>query len=264
MKKVNMSKVNELNQGEPTNLTPKPSQKSPILLGAFIWKFAVGTGLLYLIYTFLLFTILPTLVKAPQTPCTGENCKPFEPRFQDTSQFGESYGALNALFSGLAFAAVALSLYLQRKDLETTLSEIHRSVTAQNVQAESAEKNQYLQGFLYLHGYLSSDEFTKARHNIRTEPKSKNYEDWTENDKEAANKVCVSYDQAGILIYAGLLGKDNNNLFLKSSWGESVCHQYELLAVYLNNIQAPGRTGMSFFEHFVWLYEQAKSARKQP
>ncbi len=40
------------------------------------------------------------------------------PDLTERGQFGDAFGAINALFSGLAFAAVIYSLYFQSKDLE--------------------------------------------------------------------------------------------------------------------------------------------------
>lgn len=44
-------------------------------------------------------------------------------------QFGDSFGALNALFSGLAFSGVLITLLMQRKDLSETRNESIRQQT---------------------------------------------------------------------------------------------------------------------------------------
>ncbi len=51
---------------------------------------------------------------------------------------GDSFGSINALFSGLAFALLIYTIYLQRKDLEIskeelrlTRDELHRTAEAQ-------------------------------------------------------------------------------------------------------------------------------------
>jgi hypothetical protein len=53
-------------------------------------------------------------------------------------QFGDMFGAVNALFSGLAFAGIIYTIYLQRNELqlqraelELTRNELARSATAQ-------------------------------------------------------------------------------------------------------------------------------------
>lgn len=63
-------------------------------------------------------------------------------------QFGDSYGALNTLFSGLAFAALITAvmlqtkeLALQRKELQDTREELRRTANAQE-RMESALSRQ--------------------------------------------------------------------------------------------------------------------------
>jgi hypothetical protein len=60
-------------------------------------------------------------------------------------QFGDTFGALNTLFSGLAFAAFAYTLLLQRRELALqraelaqTREELAKQAAAQQAQAETA------------------------------------------------------------------------------------------------------------------------------
>ncbi|MCA9445271.1 MAG: hypothetical protein KC964_31070 [Candidatus Omnitrophica bacterium] len=57
---------------------------------------------------------------------------------EGSGPFGDSFGTLNALFSGLAFAGIIVTLFLQRKELgyqrqelAATREELKRSATAQ-------------------------------------------------------------------------------------------------------------------------------------
>ena len=115
---------------------------------------------------------------------------------------------------------------------------------------------QNLQSLFYLHQYLSQIDFGKARKAVRTKLFCKPYEEWTDEDKEAANNVCASYDQAGILISAGVLDDHTRKTFLSSSWGESICDQYECLKPFLDDMQTPNKTGREFFCHFTMLYQE--------
>ena len=49
------------------------------------------------------------------------------PAMSTRGQFGDMFGGLNALFTGLAFAAVIYTILLQRKDLELQRLELQRS-----------------------------------------------------------------------------------------------------------------------------------------
>ena len=62
---------------------------------------------------------------------------------QDRGQFGDSFGAVNSLFSGLAFAGLIVALLLQRRELslqreelQLTRDELGRSALAQGKQVE--------------------------------------------------------------------------------------------------------------------------------
>jgi hypothetical protein len=44
---------------------------------------------------------------------------------------------------------------------------------------------------------------------------------------------------------------------MSSSWGESICDQFEALQDYLADKQTPTRTGAEFFKHFTALYDEA-------
>lgn len=55
-------------------------------------------------------------------------------------RFGDAFGGLNALFSGLAFALIIATLYLQHRELQMQRDEIHDSRIAQQGQREQLEK----------------------------------------------------------------------------------------------------------------------------
>ena len=57
--------------------------------------------------------------------------------WEDRGVFGDSFGAVNALFSGLAFAALVYTLQLQREDLELQRDELRQSREQLGAQAEA-------------------------------------------------------------------------------------------------------------------------------
>lgn len=64
--------------------------------------------------------------------------------WNNRAAFGDMFGLRSSLFTGLAFAAVIYSLYLQRQDLKITQKEFQKSVKAQNEQAESLKETALL------------------------------------------------------------------------------------------------------------------------
>jgi hypothetical protein len=79
---------------------------------------------------------------------------------QQRGLFGDSYGVLNALFSGLAFAGVIATLLLQRQELayqreelELTRVELQRAASAQEATSETiAEQAEVMKVTAHLSG----------------------------------------------------------------------------------------------------------------
>lgn len=124
-------------------------------------------------------------------------------------------------------------------------------------------RSQNLNNFFYLHEYLSQMDFSSARKHVRTSLYKKPYAEWSEEDRQDANQVCASYDQAGILLNNGIIDKKTKKVFLKSSWGQSIIDQYEALAPFLADQQTPHLTGEEFFHHFSELYQAAKKMQRR-
>lgn len=61
------------------------------------------------------------------------------PELADQGLFGDSFGALNTLFTGLAFAGVIISLILQKKELELQRKELELTRIELSKSAESQE-----------------------------------------------------------------------------------------------------------------------------
>ena len=61
----------------------------------------------------------------------------FETNPTSRGQFGDMFGAVNALFSGLAFAGVVVAIFMQREDLNLQREEMIRSSEAQESQVNA-------------------------------------------------------------------------------------------------------------------------------
>ena len=73
---------------------------------------------------------------------------------QDAANFGQSFGFLGAIFSGMAFAAVVAALRLQHTDVQATLIELRASLESQRqlivlAQRELEDNNLTLQANLF-------------------------------------------------------------------------------------------------------------------
>ena len=93
------------------------------------------------------------------------------PDWPSRGQFGDVFGTVNALFSGLAFAGLIYAillqredLVLQRKELELTRTELRRSATAQEqseialkAQAEATSQSAKLSAINFLLGHYQEE-----------------------------------------------------------------------------------------------------------
>ena len=62
----------------------------------------------------------------------------FLPGWAERGQFGDMFGVINTLFSGLAFSALVCALILQSRELEATRKEFAKQSAAQAEHAETA------------------------------------------------------------------------------------------------------------------------------
>lgn len=119
--------------------------------------------------------------------------------------------------------------------------------------------------FFYLHKYLSKPEFVQARRIIRKEKAKKPLDGdpntWDERIRDAADAVCASYDQAGQILLGGLISEKHKEAFLKSSWGESIRHQYDALQHFMEREDAERKAAFGqagkFFQRFSDLSKEA-------
>ena len=157
---------------------------------------------------------------------------------------------------GIAHMEDILLETLKREPLALALAAIALCVTVFRLVNE--RKGERHHAFFYLHEHLAKSEFSVARRRVRTALWRKEYSEWDDEDREMANRVCASYDQAGILILDKAIDAKSAERFLRTSWGESICDQYEALQDFLNDWQTPWKRGKDFFVHFGRLYKMAR------
>lgn len=76
---------------------------------------------------FVLSVCLATIIVPPRV----------SPDWATSGTFGDTFGGTNALFSGLAFAALVFTLVLQKKELALQRTELTRSVDAQEASQQA-------------------------------------------------------------------------------------------------------------------------------
>ena len=101
---------------------------------------------------------------------------------ENSAWFGDSFGAINSLFSGLAFAGIIYTILLQRKELQLqrkelreTKDELRRSADAQEKTEKSFnEQLKVMQITALIDGYSKSAEYYWEQERKAFIPKQKN------------------------------------------------------------------------------------------
>lgn len=81
------------------------------------------------------------------------------PSIQESAQFGDTFGAVNALFSGCAFVGLIYAIFLQRKDLKLQYDELRATREEFEIQNETLRKQRFENTFfnmLNLHNEVVS------------------------------------------------------------------------------------------------------------
>jgi hypothetical protein len=146
-------------------------------------------------------------------------------------QYGDSFGSVNALFSGLAFVALVNTLILQQRQIKRAGD---ASGTAQ---------------FFELTRYL--DEHRDDRRNVFALAESKGSSlSWTLDEQQIAEKVCAGFNLAGIL------AQEDEKLkkLVVESWAYSASKSYVILRDLVNERRRI--RGPEYVSAFEWLANQ--------
>lgn len=123
-------------------------------------------------------------------------------------------------------------------------------------------RGQNLAGLFYLHQYLAKDTFADARRISLTRLAHTPFAHWTEEDKEAAYRVCLSLEEAALLLGGEVLNDRGRALMLRSYWGDQICLHHEILTDYLASNLTPSLTGAQYFPNFQQLHAMARTIHR--
>ncbi|MBI5790399.1 MAG: hypothetical protein HZA63_02880 [Rhodocyclales bacterium] len=143
---------------------------------------------------------------------------------QQRGLFGDSYGALNALFSGLAFAGVIATLLLQRQELsyqreelELTRAELQRAASAQEATSETiAEQAEVMKVTAHLSGLAALLDSANAE----VDRRRKEY-----NDGMAINMVSLNAATENQRALVSELENLMHGVRCAATYGESVTQE---------------------------------------
>jgi hypothetical protein len=128
-----------------------------------------------------------------------------ETKVDKYGQFGDSYGALNAIFSGCAFVAVAVTLILQMIELEMQRKETH---SARNAQQQSEHRSNVFKMFEmwssdYMRRHRAVAHPAVYRRGTRVQLPSE-----PADVRSSVDVVCHFFRDLGILFDSGLVDRE--------------------------------------------------------
>lgn len=157
-----------------------------------------------------------------------------------------TYELLSLVVQGVSGAAIVgtfIVYYHQLRAMQGQLSALRDSSKAQNL--------------LEVVNFLQGNEVRAARAVVREQLRNKEMSKWDDLERQAASRVCSTYDVAAILLREGLVPIEP----FADNWGPSIKDCYEVLLPYITEMQAPSRSGPEYWNDFGWLYQQVAARR---
>ena len=108
------------------------------------------------------------------------------------------------------------------------------------------------QSILAVINFLQDEKVRVARATVIESLGQKKLEEWSEEDKRAASRVCSTYDIAAILIRMGLVPSKP----FVDDWGPSIKKCYEILEPYIREMQKPKNAGPDYWNDFGDLFKK--------
>ena len=202
---------------------PQPLKRSLRLVWAPLLIF-LGIGLVWVLTPFLVSTALI----ASGLPTSMAHA----------GQFGDQFGAISALFSGLAFAGVLVNLWLQR---ETTTAHqvlarnqmklLGDVILAQTEVASSAAQAAQGQAFAAAAGIIQADKVRLARKLVFKLLRLKDFTAWSAAEQTQAEIVCHTFDQIGIMVKNGMVKPQT----IFDGWYTSIMESWKILEPFVRS-----------------------------
>ena len=172
-------------------------------------------------------------------------------------QFGDIFGSVNALFSGLAFFGVVYALYLQRKEIHAQKAEIAATKSIQRETVEALVHSMYANSFAKVYDILDDESVIAARHFVNALGETP-YKDWKarsdwEDSEKKIKTLLRAYNIAGIIVRRGFLPPK----YVISDWEPSLRSTWNTLAPYVEE-QRRLRGSDNHWDNYEWLVKEAE------
>ena len=187
----------------------------------FLWwpvLIFLGVGIVW----FLTPYVIATVLIASGSPAS----------ISHAGQFGDQFGAVSALFSGLAFAGVVVNLWLQRET--TSAHQIlarDQMIRAQTEVASSAAQASQGQAFAIAAGIIQADKVRLARKLTFKLLREKDFVLWSTTERAQAEVVCHTFDQIGIMIKNGMVKPQT----IYDGWYATIMESWKILEPFIRS-----------------------------
>jgi hypothetical protein len=133
-----------------------------------------------------------------------------------------------------------------------TLGVYFRQLRTMQCQLTATRESSVAQNILAVVNFLQAEDVRAARTIVRRQLRSKPMNEWSEQEREAASRVCATYDVAAVLLREKLvpLGPFVEN------WGPSIADCHQILLPFIEKMQEPTKSGPNYWDDFGWLYAQ--------
>ena len=121
-------------------------------------------------------------------------------------------------------------------------------------QIREIRKQRSVEAFVSVVEILQAEDVREARHTLLTMPRKK-LDDWTEEEKKAAEKVCSTYDTVGLMVYKGLVKPD----MVAHEWRDSIVKCWEAAHPMISKYS--DERGRDYWDDFKRLYERAEAIK---
>lgn len=123
-------------------------------------------------------------------------------------------------------------------------------------QLDVAKQSTLAQNTLAVAQFLSQPEIRAGRRYMFRHLGDKSLETWTDEDRLEAERVCSSYDVAGLLVRAGIADRD----VIVTNWGMSLSRLYHMaLPLILDMRKVSGDP--NYWHNFEWLAMEVRRTR---
>jgi hypothetical protein len=180
----------------------------------------------------------------------------------ERGQAGDLYGSINALFSGLAFAGVIVTillqreeLILQRKELIQTREELARSAAAQDESQKALNKTIYAQSFKVAMDILEDPAVIEARRRVwvSLNQRRDDWREWTDDSKFNVSVVSRKFETVATMMRRGILPDD----YILETWSVPIVRNWGIMEGYLKWLRID-RNDPFISVDFEWMADKAK------